>query len=54
MSPAYHLSEHRPSLTSSFGQRDNSLEDPTAISCTDQHRMETNPLSPAARRKDAV
>ena len=54
MSPACHFPEHRPSLTTSFGQRDNLLEDPTAITRTNNYQMETDALSPAATRKDAV
>ncbi len=52
MSPACHLPKHWPSLTTSFCERDNLLEAPTAISCTAKHPMETETPCPTRSKAE--
>ena len=52
MSPVCHRPEHRPSLITSFCQRSNLLEDPTAISHRFNYQMDrTGPTRSNAERR---
>jgi hypothetical protein len=52
MSPACHFPQRWPSLTTSFCERDNLLEAPTAITGTAKHSMETQQTCPTRSKAE--